>query len=337
MRVWCAILLIFLCSLLSHTWLVASESQIVAAVITFDTSTIPDDKMGDLIGATLPSLLNSTEQRYSFVERGKLKAILLEQKLGQSGLVDTDSATKISALLSARILISGRAYYVGDEIWISAKIFSAESGKLESVLAKGPRAGNLSDVLKELAIKIGKKLTNFGDLSATNLEGRTEKLRILLKDKKLPVIGIALFGSPALQKAFPLSQVAQSEALLLLKHSGFHITTQVSDIQRHWLEEFVTKPVPVPDNSSRPSLLFAGVWSYELTGGDANQVHAEARIEITAVNFADGKLSKPAKATANAVDISDQNAVRSAIQDATGDAIINLLMDISKDWRPTDK
>jgi hypothetical protein len=263
--------------------------------------------------------------------------MLSEQKLGQSGLMDLDSAAKISALISARILISGRAYYVGDEIWISAKIFSAESGKLESVLAKGPRTAQLSDVLKELASKIGKKLTNFGDLSATNLEGRMEKLRILLKDKKLPVIGIALFGSPALQKAFPLSQVAQSEAVLLLKHSGFHITTQLSNAQRHWLDEFVNKPVPVPDNSSRPSLLLAGVWSYELTGGDANLVHAQARIEITAVNFADGKLSKTAQAITDAVGVSDQNAVSSAMQNATGDAIINLLMDIAKDWRTKDK
>ncbi|MCK5404527.1 MAG: hypothetical protein KAI75_04825 [Desulfobulbaceae bacterium] len=93
--------------------------------------------------------------RFEVIERGLLKKILDEQKLGMSGVVDEQSATKIGKLLGVKVIISGSVMKLGEQTEVNARIIDVESASIiaaENV--KSYQAARLQDMIVQMSQKI---------------------------------------------------------------------------------------------------------------------------------------------------------------------------------------
>jgi TolB-like protein len=92
------------------------------------------------------------------VERTRLKALLEEQKLGQSGKIDPASAARVGKLLGARFLVLGSYFDLKSVLRIDARVVEVETGRiLRSVGANGA-ADDFWTLEKSLAQKLGEVL-----------------------------------------------------------------------------------------------------------------------------------------------------------------------------------
>jgi TolB-like protein len=93
--------------------------------------------------------------RFDVIERGLLKKILDEQKLGISGVVDETTATKIGKLLGVKIIISGSVLKLQNILEINARIIDVETASIiaaENV--KSSAAARLQDLVVQMSAKI---------------------------------------------------------------------------------------------------------------------------------------------------------------------------------------
>jgi TolB-like protein len=73
------------------------------------------------------------------VERARLKALLDEQKLGQSGKVDPATASRLGKLLGARFLVLGSFFDLKGVLRLDARLVEVETGRVvRGVGANGP-------------------------------------------------------------------------------------------------------------------------------------------------------------------------------------------------------
>lgn len=97
------------------------------------------------------------------VERKNLNAILEEQTLGMTGLVDTTNAQEVGRLLSAQYVITGGLFQLDDSrLKITAKIINVKSGKTISEQVEGPSRKQLPDMVNLLADNLIYQLTGNG-------------------------------------------------------------------------------------------------------------------------------------------------------------------------------
>jgi len=97
------------------------------------------------------------EGRFDVVERGLLRKILDEQKLGMSGVIDETTATKIGKLLGVKIIISGSVLKLQNILEINARIIDVQTASIiaaENV--KSSAAVRLQDLVVRMSAKIMK-------------------------------------------------------------------------------------------------------------------------------------------------------------------------------------
>ncbi len=93
--------------------------------------------------------------RFDVIERGLLKKILNEHKLGMSGIVDETTATKLGKLLGVKIIISGSVLKLQNILEINARIIDVETASIiaaENV--KSSAAVRLQDLVVRMSAKI---------------------------------------------------------------------------------------------------------------------------------------------------------------------------------------
>ncbi len=71
-------------------------------------------------------------QDFRLVERGRLDAVLREQELALSDLMDTSQAIKIGDLLAANYIVTGTVIEMANSVVIFGRILNVESGEVES-------------------------------------------------------------------------------------------------------------------------------------------------------------------------------------------------------------
>lgn len=126
------------------------------AVLDFDLkgSGFETDDMGAIVAEWFITAFVK-EGRFDVVERGLLKKILDEQKLGMSGVVDETTATKIGKLLGVKIIISGSVLKLQRILEINARIIDVQTASIiaaENV--KSTAAARLQDLVVQMSAKI---------------------------------------------------------------------------------------------------------------------------------------------------------------------------------------
>ncbi len=97
------------------------------------------------------------------VNRANLDAVLNEQKLALSGIVDREKAVKVGRLTGADYLLSGGYTFLGDEVMFSLTLVDVETGEARTVASRGSGENTLHDLAEQALIIISGETADFTD------------------------------------------------------------------------------------------------------------------------------------------------------------------------------
>lgn len=287
----------------------ASDTVLTVAIFDFESK---DEGVRDL-GPKVATLLNahlSTDPHIITVERTELEKVLGEQELGLSGTISPDTAANVGHLTGAKVLVTGRVFKADKELILVAKIIGTETSRVYGELVKGTAAASITDLSSELAKKIASTISEKGDTLVAKVEShddRLAKIKKSIKSGKLPAVSVKIgerhFGQPVIDPA------AETELGLILKECGF---TLVDDKSPQKAEVEITGDA------------FS---AFGLRKG--NLISCKARIELKAQKRT-GEILAVDRQTSVAVDITEQTAAKTALQNAAAELAERLLPKLAK-------
>ena len=288
----------------------AAEPDILTvAIFDFESR---DENVRDL-GQKVSSLLNATlsaEPQIITVERAELEKVLGEQELGLSGTVSPDTAAKVGHLTGAKVLVTGRVFKADKELILVAKIIGTETSRVYGELVKGGLATPITDLSSDLARKIAATVSQKGETLMAKVESRDDRLARIKKSlttDHLPTVSVHIgerhFGQPVIDPA------AETELGLILQQCGFKLLDDKS--------------------KDRPDIEITGdaFSAYGLRKG--NLVSCKARVEIKAQKPG-GQIVAMDRQTSVAVDVAEQTAAKTALQNAAMELAERLIPKLNK-------
>jgi hypothetical protein len=294
------------------TLVAASAKEAVLTVAVFDFES-KDEAVRDL-GAKIAGLINaklSANPEIITVERAELDKVMGEQELGLSGTVSANTAAKVGHLTGAKVLVTGRVFNVDKERMIVAKIIGTETSRVYGELSKASTGSSLADQASEVAGKVASTISSKGGTLVGKVETReerVEKLRKKFKGEKLPSVSVHIpeqhFGQPVRDPA------AQTELLLILQQCGFAIADE--------------------KNKERADLEITGEAFSALGMRKGNLISCKARVELKVHDANASKLITVDRQTSVAVDLTEQTAAKSALENAAAELAERLLPKLRK-------
>lgn len=273
----------------------AAQDVLTVAVFDFESK---DEGVRDY-GQKVATLLNanlSAEPQLITVERAELEKILGEQELGLSGTVSTDTAAKVGKLTGAKVLITGRVFRADRELLIVAKVIGTETSRVYGELVKGGEKASISDLSSELAKKIATDVTQKADTLIAKFETREErvaKIKKAVEGKTLPSVSVKIgerhFGQPVIDPA------AETELEKILQECGFKLVDDHST------------------NHADVEITGDAFSAYGLRKG--NLISCKSRVELKA-HKRNGDLILAERQTSVAVDVAEQTAAKTALENA---------------------
>lgn len=97
--------------------------------------------------------------RFDVVERAMLKKIIIEQKLGMTGVIDESSATQLGKLLGVKIIITGSMLKLQNILEVNARIIDVETGSI--VAAENVKSVSSTNLQQLIVLMSGKIIKNF--------------------------------------------------------------------------------------------------------------------------------------------------------------------------------
>jgi TolB-like protein len=275
----------------------ATNDVLTVAVFDFESKDEAVSGLGPKV-ATLVNANLSAEPQIITVERAELEKVLGEQELGLSGTVDPNSAAKIGQLTGAKVLVTGRVFKADGQTIIVAKVIGTETSRVYGEMVQGGSSTTIVDLSSSLAKKIAGVVSEKSDTLVAKVATREEriaKLKKALDGKKLPVVSIKIserhYGPHIIDPA------AETELSLILQQCGFTL---------------------VDDNSTnKPAIEISGeaFSAYGMQKG--NLISCKSRIEIKVHDVATGDILVVDRQTSVGVDIAEQTAAKTALQNAT--------------------
>ncbi|HBR16064.1 MAG: hypothetical protein A3G39_08725 [Deltaproteobacteria bacterium RIFCSPLOWO2_12_FULL_43_16] len=148
-------LTVILSALISHTAM-ADFKKTKIAVLDFQTQgeKFETDDMGKIVAEWLITDLVK-EGRFDVIERRLLEKILQEQKLGVSGVIDSESIAKLGKVLGAKIVVTGSVMKLRQFIEVNARLINVENASIIAAeKVKSESAMKLERLVTEMAEKI---------------------------------------------------------------------------------------------------------------------------------------------------------------------------------------
>jgi len=275
---------------------IAADEILTVAVFDFDSK---DEAISDL-GPKVATLINATlsaDPQIITVERAELNKVLGEQELGLSGTINPDSAAKIGQLTGAKVLVTGRVFKADDQTIIVAKVIGTETSRVYGEMVQGPPTKTIVGLSSDLAKKIAEVISGKSDALVAKVETREEritKIKQSLAGKKLPVVLVKIdekhYGR------YIIDPAAQTELSVILQQCGFTLADT--------------------ESTNKPAIEISGdaFSAYGMQKG--NLISCKSRIEIKVRDVATGNILAVDRQTSVGVDIAEQTAAKTALQNA---------------------
>ena len=247
--------------------------------------------------ATLVNAALSAEPTVITVERAELEKALGEQELGLSGTVSSESAAKVGHLTGAKVLVTGRVFKVDKETMIVAKVIGTETSRVYGEMVKGGPSASIADLATDLAKKISATVAEKGSTLVAKVEppeARLDRIKKSLKGDKRPVLSVKIaerhFNGPTIDPA------AETELGKIADDCGFKLAADKSDL--------------------KADIEITGEALSELGLRKGNLVSCKARVEIKVRERTTGNILFVDRQTSVAVDLTEQVAAKTALQNA---------------------
>lgn len=284
------------CLMLLGGRILAAEQVLTVAVFDFDSK---DENVRDL-GSKVATLVNanlSANPDIITVERAELEKVLGEQELGLSGTVSPESAAKVGQLTGAKVLVTGRVFKVENQTLIVAKIIGSETSRVYGEMVQGPPTLTIVDLSSNLAAKVSAVIAAKNDTLVAKVESREERVAAIKKQldgKKLPVVSVKInerhYGPHIIDPA------AEAELSLILQQCGFKLADASSTL--------------------KPEVEISGDAFSAFGMQKGNLISCKSRVEIKVRDIATGNILIEDRQTSVGVDVAEQTAAKTALQNA---------------------
>jgi len=242
------------------------------------------------------------------VDRTDLAKALDEQELSLSGLVKPGEAVEVGKLTGAKILITGSVIELDRKLYIVAKIIGSETSRVVGTKVKGKSSDDLSELVEKLAINVQKTIKErTKDLipKPTEKKDRITALKKALGDAKRPSVWIQVTERHVGQQT--IDPAAETEIMLLCQETGFEIIDSKQGSKK------------------QADVIIEGEAFSEFATRRDDIVCVKARVEIKLVDRASGKVIATDRQTEVAIDLAEQIAGKSALQNAAATIAERLL------------
>jgi hypothetical protein len=275
----------------------AADAPLTVAVFDFQTAGEKLAHKGTEAALLLGTQL-STAPDLMLVERQELEKALGEQELGLSGTVSPETAAKVGALTGAKVLITGRVFEAGAKNYLVVKIIGTETSRVFGEAATFNDPATLDKAVAELAPKIAAIIKAQAAALVAKIEdpaAHLERLKKLIAGRKLPSVVVSIreqhLSRPLIDPA------VETELKLTLQQLGFEVI----------------------DPKASPKIAdvtVTGEAFSEAAGRRGALISCRSRLELKAVRNADRKLLLTDRQTDVAVDLAENIAAKSALENA---------------------
>lgn len=278
------------------------------AVVMFQDRGGKDNK---LMGAKVTDLLFAelvAKPEMFLVDREELSKVLTEQELNQSGAVNPELAIQIGQLTGAKVLVTGSVVQVESNLYLVAKIIGTETTRVLGASVKGKADDELGRMVEKLASAIAETITTKSDqliAKTVKKEDRLAALQKALGDKKRPSVVVSVRERHVTQGV--IDPAAQTELEWYAKETDFPVVDRQEG------------------DKSDADILLVGEGFSEFGGRFGNLASVKARLEVKAIDRRTGRVLAVDRQTTVTLDLTEQVAGKTALQDAAAKVAERLL------------
>jgi TolB-like protein len=318
----------------------AQKRELTVAILDFSANSPGAPELGSQIGEVLTAML-SGEPGFTLVDRATLARTLQEHELNLSGVVDTDKAVQIGKLVGARILVTGKAFPVGSQLFLTAKLIGTETSLVEGVLVKGKDTADVSALIVELAERVAERLRQAGPKLVADDEAVMDPLPALkekLAGRKRPTVAVIVTEEHfARRRPRPaVDPAVETEIKRVLRECGFEIKDVKENELADWARLLDKRNVDAwPRGLQDVDIVITGEAFSEFAARIGNLISCSARAEINGIARRNGKIILAERDTTRAVDLSENIAGKTALQKAGRRLAIKVLEYFAEERSPT--
>jgi TolB-like protein len=265
-------------------------------------------KVVDLLFAKLAS-----NEALFLVDRADLKKVLAEAELNLSGAVKSGEATKVGQLTGAKLLITGSVIQVEKKTILVAKLIGTETSRVHGVSVEGKANDDLTTLVDQLAVKLGEKITEKAPELVAKVVAEKDRIAALKEKSKKGTrptlfiqIGERHVGLPKIDPA------AKTELLLFAKETGFTIVDDEDGMKNK--ADYIIKGEGISETAAR----------------NGNLVTVKSRVEVKVVDRKTDMVVAVDRQTVVVVDLTEQIAGKSALQEAAAQIAERILPKLVK-------
>lgn len=272
----------------------AGESPLTVAIFSFEEKNQSERGIGEEASLLLGAFLGANED-IIMVERDELQTTLEELELSLTGTVNPATAAKIGQITGAKVIITGKVFPVGKQIYAVTKVISVETSRVFAATAKFETADEMDEAVNGLSDKIGEILAN----NRSNLvvaiekpEARIKRLRALLGNRGDGRKVYVSIPEQHISRVIP-DPAVETEMLLTFQQLGFDIT----------------------DDRDEADIRIIGEAFSENSGRRGQLISCRSRAEIKQYDK-NGELISVFRRTEVALDLAENIAAKKALQKA---------------------
>ncbi len=276
------------------------------------------------LGAKISALLYaelSTHPDMVLVEREELDKVLKEAQLSLSGLVDPATATRVGNLTGAKILLSLSVLELDQNTYVVAKIIGTETSRVIGASAKSPMSEGLEMLVQRISETIKTTImTRSAELLPKPVDSQDRIALIAKAIGKEPRPTIAINVPEKHIQRQIADPAVLTELTYILKELGFTVYESGSPQAR------------------AADIQISGAGTTEFATQREGLYAVRGRLELTCVHNEDKSVLAVDRQTNIVVELSEQIASKSALQQATGDVaqrLIPKMMDAFKKKKKT--
>ena len=286
---------------------VTAEDIYPTAILTFQERGADVKDMGAQVTDLLFANLVANPEMY-LVDREELDKVMKEMELNVSGMVNSSQAVQVGQMTGAKILLTGSVLQVGAKLYVVAKIIGTETTRVVGSNVKGDVNDELDTLVEQLAEQVSQTIADrAGELVAKpkTREDRIAALKKAIAGSKTPIVRIQVEERHVGQAT--IDPAAETELTLFATEAGFEVVDAKASPAR------------------KAQVQLTGEAFSEFSTRHGNLIFVKARVEVKAVESATGKVLATDRQTAVAVDLAEQIAGKTALQQAAVEIAERLL------------
>ncbi len=305
---------------------------LTVAVLDFTASDPANPELGSELASALTAML-SGERGITLVERQSLMQTLREHELNMTGLVTDDQAIKVGKLVGAKIIVTGRSFRLGKDLFITAKLIGTETSLVEGVLVKDESPAKLGELVVQLSDKVAAKLRQVGPklVAPEDAADPLPALKKKLANRRKPVVAVVVreqhHQGPQVVAWEVIDPAVETEIKKTLIECGFtvqdvpqnvltdlHEEWKVAARDQDWRTNLARRWRLKEDSMAKVEVLISGEAFSEFAARIGNIVSCSARAEINVIDRDTGKTTLADRVTSRAADLSENIAGKKALQ-----------------------